>query len=322
MFGNRRGSAAIILGAGLWLASSLAMAAGPPITDYTVYGLNGVKIGAGSIVNGLTGAQNNGANGSAVKLNGGASIVGDARSGGDVSLANNVTITGTLFRAAGTNLATGSGTTIGGGDVVGDDPAQLVFPPPSIFPCPSVGTNWNFANSASLTIGPGTYGDLSAGGLFTLNLTAAGNYYFNSISTGNGATINVTGTPVHIFVCGSATFGSVEVLGTLLTSNDVSFEVQAVGAGAFRASGSSHWIGDVFAPNGEIGFGGSGCCSSSWVTSGPERTWTSSTASAGAPRDSAACRRRLPFPPRTPRSCTATRTPTTARITRCAFTTR
>jgi hypothetical protein len=251
----------MILGAGLWLSSSLAMAAGPPITDYTVYGLNGVKIGAGSVVAGLTGAQNNGANGAAIKMNGGSSVVGDVRSGDDVSLANVVTITGTLFRATGTNLAEGSGTTIGGGDVVGDAPAQLVFPSPSAFPCPSFGPNFNFANSATLTIGPGTYGDLSAGGLFTLNLSA-GNYFFNSISTGNGATINVTSAPVHVFVCGSATFGSAEMLPTSLTSNDVSFEVQAVGAGAFRASGSSRWIGDVFAPNGEIGFGGSGCCSS------------------------------------------------------------
>ncbi len=262
MLGKGRGSAGVILGAGLWLASSLAMAAGPPITDYTVYGLNGVKIGAGSVVAGLTGAQNNGANGSAVKLNGAASVVGDVRSGGDVSLANGVTITGTLFRATGTSLAIGSGTTIGGaGDVVGDDPAQLAFPLPSVFPCPTGGPSFNFANSASQTLAPGPYGNLSAGGLFNLTLSA-GTYTFDSISTGNGAIIHVASTPIRILVCGSATFGSVQVLPTFLTSNAVSVEVQAVGAGAFRASGNSHWSGDVFAPNGEIGFGGSGCCSS------------------------------------------------------------
>ena len=250
-----------LLAGGIFLLAARVFAAGPPIQDYTVYGVDGVKIGAGSIVNGLTGAQNNAvANSTAVKINGAASVVADVRSGGNVNLANGASVTGIVYHAAGTSLTLGSGATIGG-EVVGD-PGLPSLPAASIFPCPSVGPSYSFANSASLTLTPGTYGSLSAGGLFTLILNGAGDYFFNSIATGNGATINVSTPGVRVFVCGAATFGSASVLPTSLTNTDLSFEVHASSDNAFRAAGGSQWIGDVFAPNGQIHFGGSGCCSS------------------------------------------------------------
>src|SRR5262245_31726788 len=86
---------AIILGA---IGAGPAAAVGPPITDYVVFGENGVVIGVKSTVVGLVGARNNNAvTGDAIHMNGQAKIDGDARSGGNVSFGTNASITGKLF---------------------------------------------------------------------------------------------------------------------------------------------------------------------------------------------------------------------------------
>lgn len=241
------------------LTAATVQAAGPPITDYIVYGENGVKIGAGSGVTGLTGARNNFFQNNAVFLNGGASVQGDVRSGGNVGLGNGATITGLVYHPVGTNLSVPPTSSVGGESI--GDPQLPALPAPAIYPCG--GPNSSGANGASLTVDPGVfYGNLSFGAGFTLTLNGSGNYFFNSISTANGAKIVVTSAPVHIYVCGAATFGSVAVLPNSLNSTDVSLEVHASGDNAFKAAGGSQWIGDVFAPNGTIHFGGGGCCSS------------------------------------------------------------
>src|SRR5215471_6059324 len=92
-----------------------AHAAGPPLSAYTVFGEDGVVIGFESTVKGLVGARNNdpAANNNAIKVNTKSVIDGDARSGGNVALANNASITGTLFRPAGTTLTLNNGASVG-----------------------------------------------------------------------------------------------------------------------------------------------------------------------------------------------------------------
>jgi hypothetical protein len=111
-----------------------------------------------------------------------------------------------------------------------------------------------------LPLPPGTYGTVSFGGQFTLDLTAPGNYFFDSIKAGGGSTINAV-PGVHVFVCDAATFGSITVLG--VTAGQFSIEVQSSDPeNAFRAGGSSAWVGDVFAPNGGIHVGSGGSTAS------------------------------------------------------------
>lgn len=254
---RRFAALSFLAGLGCFFVAAATFAAGPPITDYIVYGENGAKLGAGSSVTGLMGARNNFFQGNAVFLNGGASVTGDVRSGGNVGLGNSATITGTVYHANGTTLTVPPTSSVGG-EVVGD-PLLPSLPAPAVFPCPSVGPNDSGANGQSRSINQGTYGNYVFGAGFTLTLLDSGNYYFNSILTANGAKIVVAAPPVHIYVCGAARFGSAEVLPNSLNSTDVSLEAQGTG-NAFVANGGSNWIGDVFTPNGSIHFGGSGCC--------------------------------------------------------------
>src|SRR5262245_30291804 len=189
-----------LAGLGCFLFAAAAFAAGPPITDYIVYGENGAKLGAGSSVTGLMGARNNFFQGNAVFLNGGASVTGDVRSGGNVGLGNGVTITGIVHYDSGTSTVTvPPSSSVGGLD--GSGPQLPALPPASVFPCPSLGPNDSGANGQSRSINQGTYGNYTFGAGFTLTLLDSGNYYFNSISTANGAKIIVNAAPVHIYVC-------------------------------------------------------------------------------------------------------------------------
>lgn len=252
----------LILIVAVALTAAPAQAVGPPLSAYVVYGENGVIIGIGSTVAGLVGARhNNSVFNKAIKVTGQAVIDGDARSGDDVALLNNATITGTLRRAVGTTLTMAASASVGTDLVV--DPELPLFPPPTGITCPTGGVSHSGGNGQSLALGPGSYGALSFGGQFELTLTGAGNYFFDSISTGHGATINIAAPGVHVFVCGAATFGSVEVLPTSLGVGDVTVEVQSNDIeNAFRAGGGSAWIGDVFAPNGGIHIGSGGAVSS------------------------------------------------------------
>jgi len=251
----------VILTIALALTAAPAQAVGPPLSDYVVYGENGVVIGIASTITGLVGAHhNNSVTGKAIKVNGLGEIDGDARSGGDVRLLNNAAITGTLTRAVGTTLTLGSGASVNT-DVVAD-PELPAFPPPTSITCPTGGLDHSGSNGQSLTLGPGSYGALSFGSLFTLTLTAAGDYFFDSIKTASGARINAV-PGIHVFVCGAATFGSVKVLPASLTGGDITFEVQSTAVeNAFMAGGGSAWIGEVFAPNGGIHIGSGGTVSS------------------------------------------------------------
>jgi alpha-tubulin suppressor-like RCC1 family protein len=258
------------LGAANVVATSFigAAPAGPPAGGSTVYGKHGVIIGVGSNIQGPVAAEDGtlGSNGRAIFANGTGRITGDARSGGNVGLGNGGAITGTLTRLTSSTLTLGSGATVG----VDNTYDSIGFPglaSPTLITCPTGGADHTGANSQSLTLTPGTYGNVSYGSTFNLTLYGAGNYVFQSLHTANGATINIPVPGVHILICDAAVFGSVSVLPLSLAPSAFSVEAHSADHGvggdwAFRGTGGSNWIGDVFAPNGGIHFGGSGCCSS------------------------------------------------------------
>src|SRR5437667_12145583 len=92
----------------------LSVLATTTINDYVVYGLNGVKVGGGSVVNGLVGAQNGYPTSPfdrAIFLNAGATINGDVRSGSNVVLSSSA-INGTLHLDIGKTITLSGGSTI------------------------------------------------------------------------------------------------------------------------------------------------------------------------------------------------------------------
>jgi len=251
---------------------SPAAAAGPPLSQYVIFGTDGVTIGVGSTIVGLVGdVNNNPVNNQAIRMNGGArivgdpskSIVGDARSGGNVRLDNNALIEGTLTRAPGTTLSLAASAAVGA-DVVAN-PELPSLPTPTLIPggCPIAAPDKTGGNGASQTPAPGSMnGNWSFGGNFTLNFAAPGNYYFNSISGGSGSVINAV-PDVHVFVCNTVTFGSVTVGPATLTNADFTLEAQGTDDhNTVRAGGGTTWIGDIFTPNGGIHIGSGGSTAS------------------------------------------------------------
>ncbi|HZR80956.1 MAG TPA: hypothetical protein VFD92_07650 [Candidatus Binatia bacterium] len=233
-----------------------AAAAGPPLSAYTIFGENGVVIGFESHINGLVGARNNDpvADNNAVKLNQGASVNGDVRSGGNVNLQKNAFITGTLFRPAGTTLTLNFGSSVGT-DAFPVDPMLPTLPAPMAFACPTGGPPLTGGNGQTLPLAAGTYGVLNFGATFHLVLTTTGDYFFDSINAGNGSTITVTQPGTRVFVCGTVFFGNVQVQTPAASPCDFFVEVHGSGTNAFQLGGGSNWIGDVFVPNGEIHVG-------------------------------------------------------------------
>jgi hypothetical protein len=245
-----------LLGAISLFGTAAAFAAGPPLSAYTIYGENGVTIGFESDIVGLVGGRNNDpvAGNTAVRLNGGAIVEGDVRSGGNVNLQNNAVITGTLYRPAGTSLTLNAGSSIGT-SLFPVDPMLPTLPPPTPITCPTGGPNKSGGNGQSLTLTPGSYGALSYGGGFALTLSGGGSYFFDSIEAGNGSTLTITQPGTKVFVCGQAHWGGLKITTPTSSPCDFYIEVQATGMNAFEVGGDSDIIGDVFAPNGEIHIG-------------------------------------------------------------------
>jgi hypothetical protein len=246
-------------------------AAATSYSDYAVYGENGVFIGGGSEVVGLVGARNNngpyaGQPANALGMNGGATITGDARIGGNVNMANNTTITGTLYRVG--TLTQGSQSSIGNDMQVADaDLPPQTLSSMSQWPgglgagCPTNGPNQSFAqNNVSITLTPGAWGEVKGGGASTLTFNGAGDYFVNRIQFGNGLTINAT-PGARVFVCGDVQLGSASVAPLSLLPGQFPWEVAGVGiaagTNAFTATAGSRWIGNVLVPTRGIHFGGS-----------------------------------------------------------------
>lgn len=259
----RVGSLAIHLLTTGVLAGSAAAA--PALNDYLILAGGKVTVGGGSVATGLVGSRYTGAaNQFAVTVAGAASIQGECRSQHHIQLNNGAHITGNAIHPAGTNIHLGAGATVGANILA--DPELPPLPAPSVFG--SGGPNHTGGgNGQNLTLAPGSYGDVALGGACTLNLSA-GTYYFNSLHSGNGLDLrlDLQGSTIQIYVTTDAHFGSVDVFFTTLgDASKVYLEAQGSGTAtysAFSAAGGSDWRGTVFAPNGGIHFGGSGCCSS------------------------------------------------------------
>jgi len=222
-----------------------------PITDFAVYGVQEVFIGANSEITGMVGSGNMVIGD--VGLNGGAGIYGDVRSGDDVNLANNCFVTGTVTNPG--SFTMGSGSTVGAHITAMPDLPTL--PAASVF---SHGvTNQSVGNGGTITLAPGAWGDISLGGSATLNLSA-GVYYLKKLTSGNGLDININlaGGTTKIYVTEAVSFGGSEVFLTGGDAQDVSVETLASGSNAFRSGGGTHWQGNVFAPNGQIHIGSGG----------------------------------------------------------------
>ena len=257
---NRPLLAALV--AALALVSPPAIA-GPPLSDYVIFGAHDqVKLGGGSLITGLVGSGFVGTQASerALILNAGADLNGDARCTWHVQLNNGCFISGSVIRPAGTTLSMGNPAGVGA-DVIGD-PELPVLPPAT--PFASGGASYTgLGNGVTLTLAPGSYGTVALGGAVTVNFTA-GNYYFDSFSTGNGATLNVDlqGGQFRMYVTDQARFGSVDVI--LISGgapDDLYLESHWVATGSqpygFTATAGSDWIGNVFVPDAGIHFGGS-----------------------------------------------------------------
>jgi hypothetical protein len=235
--------------------------AAPTVSDYTLLAGRKVIIGGGSLISGLVGAGFTGAqNERAILLNAGADLDGDARSAWHVQLNNGCFIFGSVIHPAGTQIFYGNPAAVGL-DVIGNPELPAL---PAETPFSSGGVSYTgLGNGAVVTIPPDSYGTVALGGACTLNL-AAGDYYFDALSAGNGLHLNVNlqGGQTKIYVTGQASFGSVDVaLPSGGSSSDIYLESHWVGTGGqpfgFKATAGSEWVGDVYTPASGIHFGGS-----------------------------------------------------------------
>ncbi|HEV8504193.1 MAG TPA: S8 family serine peptidase, partial [Chitinophagaceae bacterium] len=144
---------------------------------------------------------------------------------------------------------------------------------PVMPPMPTTMSNGN-AGTRNITkdtvIGPGSYGDLALPGGKTVTLSGAGTYIFNSIKNagttnntfvfdfkGVGGNfiihvvndVNLNKNGVTLVNGGGANYIFLEAMGTGSTSNGNSFNLDP------GSSGSSKWLGTVWAPNGNINLG-------------------------------------------------------------------
>lgn len=239
----------------IWAAGSAA--AGPLLPSCVVYGGTGVAIGVDSRVTGdVCAGSNNPIFDFALKLNSHATIDGNAWSGGDVNVGNGAAIVNKLTRSPGTVLKLGSGAVVGS-DVIAN-PGLPPIPGPTPITCPTGGPDLTGGNHETLSLTPGSYGDLKYGAQFVLILVSPGEYRFNSITLATNAVFNVV-PGAKIIVCGNATMDSVDVHPPTLSPSDFSFEVQGTSDNAFRARCGSDWIGNVFASRGGIHVGSGDC---------------------------------------------------------------
>jgi hypothetical protein len=257
----------VMLAVGALVLAVPAGAAGPPLSDYVVYGENGVIVGNGTVVTGLVGAKNAvPGTTTALTLQGQSkiisdpanSIAGDARSGGNVRMLNSTLIEGTLTRAVGTTLSKAANAVLGA-DVVADPQLPSSLPPKTNVTCPTGQPADNAANGVTRTYNSGgSRGALSFGSNVTLNFTAAGTYVFDNIHTGNGVTINVV-PGVKIISCGEVYFGGTVALNGVTQASDFSVEAQSTdNHNAFRIGGGVVWVGNVYTPFGGIHIGSGG----------------------------------------------------------------
>ncbi len=278
----RRNAVAAFAVCGLIAAATIAVTVGSASAtttydQYEVFGTNSVHIGFESTVTGLVGSVNNrvapAPNPSeALHLSGGAHIVGDARIVQDVDLQNQTGISGTVTYAG--TLTKQATSTIGTINHVAN--AAAVDLPSGPIP-----TEWPNAaqycatnhtpdiidgNSSTITLTPGNWGDIKAGGTSTLNFNGAGDYYVDNIDFGSGVTINFT-KGMRLFVCAKVELGKITSTNQAgYVPSDVYTEVAGIPApsdtNGFEVD-TGPWVGDIVTPTTGIHYGSGGSGSSS-----------------------------------------------------------
>jgi hypothetical protein len=110
-----------------------------------------------------------------------------------------------------------------------------------------VATDHNIKRDEALTLAPGTYGRVKLGARSVLNLIH-GEYYFESLITGSGGTINMdltSGDELAIFALRDVKIGKNQVIN--LTGGDAP-DVYVEVHNNFKIGTGSDWFGTVYAP--------------------------------------------------------------------------
>lgn len=254
------------------------------ITDYSVFGANGVTTGTNvHIYGGLVGSGGN------ITLGGGTQLFdGGARAGGNLTTGTNVDTDSSSDLLANGNIQLGGGSQPGnnvgaggnvnvgtnvhifgdlayGGSLTGSagtltvdgtttNVAPALYTPPTL-PAPTSftagGANQSVGGGGTLILAPDTYGTLNTGTNAEVYLSS-GTYYFDAINNFGGGTdvyLDLTGGDIQIFVVGNFSAGTnVDFVLSGGTAKDVYIETH----GDFHWGGGGDLYGTVFAPGNTI----------------------------------------------------------------------
>src|SRR4029079_13561179 len=133
-------------------------------------------------------------------------------------------------------------------------PTSGAFGPASTYCASAHATNPAFqGNQNDITLAPGTNGPIAVSGGTAFHFPTPGDYFVDSISTGNGNTIDAV-AGVRLFVCGKVDFNKIN--GT--PTNATYIETQFTDSEDALAVSAGTWVGDMIAPNGGIHYGAVG----------------------------------------------------------------
>lgn len=174
--------------------------------------------------------------------------LGSIGSNGSVSMNGNVTINGDLaYGPSGTYSHTG-GATVTGQVIHRSEPHY--FPPVPAF---AVGTqDYSLTGQDTLTLGPGSYGNISLSGQTHLSLSG-GAYYINSISESGEAYITVDGSTT-LFVKSNMSLGGGSIVNS--TGDPSNLTIIYSSTNGVSLNGGSGFYGNIYAPNAAVTLSG------------------------------------------------------------------
>ena len=226
------------------------------LTDYSIFGVNGVDIGNYLQIKGLVGSGGN------VSVGNSGTVFDGARAGGDFSAGNYFSTPAGIDVVANGNISVGNSATVGGSLIAGGtvtygnffsgttvEGASTPYSPIPTLPGPTSFTAGG-GNVGDGTLIPGTYGTLSTGNYDTVTLSH-GTYYFDAIALGNNCVVNldVTGGDILIYSVGNISFGNfLDFNVTGGSARDIYIETH----GNFNIGASGELFGTVFAPGGSV----------------------------------------------------------------------
>lgn len=217
-----------------------------------VYAGGNITLGNSTVVDGDATARGK------VTLNGGATVAGNVdagqASGLAVTLGSTASVGGTITRNAGTTINTGGGATFGTSATGTPDAfTNVTLPAPTAFG--AGGNSFSTGNNQPLTLAAGSYHNLNLGASNTLNLSA-GNYYFDSLTTGgsNIFRFDLSAGAISLFFTGNVHIGN--SLDVMLIGGDAS-DIYAETKGDWTQDGSGEWFGTIFGSgaNSDLSFG-------------------------------------------------------------------